>query len=78
MYNFVPSAGLTLAGNLERITKNGKYLYPVLLLSPTIRSILRKLKLRRHAGQGLEGSFAASVQRWVVRAANVPESEREL
>ena len=43
----VPAAGLTLAGNLKRITKNGKYLYPVLMLSPTFRSILlRKLKLQ--------------------------------
>jgi hypothetical protein len=29
----VPSAGLTLAGNLKRITKKGKYLYPVLMLA---------------------------------------------
>jgi hypothetical protein len=43
----VPSAGLTLAGNLKRITKNGKYLYPVLMLSPSFRSfLLRKLKLQ--------------------------------
>ena len=43
----VPAAGLTLAGNLKRITKNGKYLYPVLMLSPTFRSILlKKLKLQ--------------------------------
>jgi hypothetical protein len=42
----VSSAGLTLAGNLKRITKNDKYLYPVLMLSPTFRSILlKKLKL---------------------------------
>ena len=43
----VPSAGLSLAGNLKRITKNGKYLYPVLMLSPAFRSfLLRKLKLQ--------------------------------
>lgn len=43
----VPAAGLTLAGNLKRITKNGKYLYPVLMLSPAFRSILLgKLKLQ--------------------------------
>lgn len=43
----VPSAGLTLAGNLKRITKNGKFLYPVLMLSPAFRSlILKKLKFR--------------------------------
>ena len=38
----VPAAGMTLAGNLKRITKNGKYLYPVLMLSPAFRSILLK------------------------------------
>jgi len=43
----VPAAGLTLAGNLKRITKKGKYLYPVLMLSPAFRGImLKKLKLR--------------------------------
>ena len=43
----VPSAGLTLAGNLKRITKNGKYLYPVLMLSPAFRSfMLKKLKFQ--------------------------------
>jgi hypothetical protein len=41
----VPAAGLTLAGNLKRITKKGKYLYPVLMLSPVFRSkLLEKLK----------------------------------
>jgi hypothetical protein len=41
----VPSAGLTLAGNLKRITKKGKYLYPVLMLSPVFRGkLLEKLK----------------------------------
>jgi len=46
----VPAAGLTLAGNLKRITKQGKYLYPVHMLSPTFRSfLLKKLKLQlRH------------------------------
>jgi len=43
----VPAAGLTLAGNMKRISKRGKYLYPVLMLSPTFRSILlKKLKLQ--------------------------------
>jgi hypothetical protein len=47
----VPAAGLTLAGNLRRITKNGKYLYPVLMLSPTFRSVLlKKLKLQLKQG----------------------------
>ena len=43
----VPAAVLTLDGNLKRIPKQGKYLYPVLMLSPSFRSILlKKLKLR--------------------------------
>jgi hypothetical protein len=43
----VPAAGLTLTGNMKRIIKQGKYLYPVRMLSPTFRSILlRKLKLQ--------------------------------
>ena len=39
-------AGLTLAGNLKRITKKGKYLYPVLMLSPAVprQNLLEKLK----------------------------------
>ncbi len=46
----VPAAGLTLAGNLKRITKKGKYLYPVLMLSPAFRSILLK-KLKQQLKQ---------------------------
>jgi hypothetical protein len=43
----VPSAGLTLAGNLKRITKKSKYLYPVLMLSPVFRGkLLEKLKFQ--------------------------------
>src|SRR5450759_2508387 len=41
----VPAAGLTLAGNLKRITKRGKYMYPVLMLSTVFRGkLLEKLK----------------------------------
>lgn len=41
----VPAAGLTLAGNLRRITKQGKYLYPVKMLSSVFRGkLLEKLK----------------------------------
>ena len=42
MHCIVPAAGLTLSENLKRITKKGKYLYPVLMLSPAFRSILLK------------------------------------
>ena len=43
----VPSAGLTLAGNLKRITKQGKYLYTVGMLSTVFRGkLLEKIKHR--------------------------------
>ena len=51
----VPSAGLALAGNMKRITKKDKYLYPVLMLSPAFRSILlRKLKLQLRQSNQLQ------------------------
>ena len=41
----VPAAGLTLKGNLKRIAKQGKYLYPVKMLSTVFRGkLLGKLK----------------------------------
>ena len=41
----VPAAGLTLKGNLKHITKNGKYLYPVPMLSSVFRGkLLEKIK----------------------------------
>jgi len=47
----VPAAGFTLRGNLKRISKKGKYLYPVQMLSSTFRGklmgcIKNKLKHR--------------------------------
>lgn len=43
----VPAAGLTLAGNPKRITKQGKYLYPVRMLSVVFRGkMLEKIKLQ--------------------------------
>jgi hypothetical protein len=43
----VPATGLTLAGNMKRITKHGKYLYPVPMLSTVFRGkLLEKLKLQ--------------------------------
>ena len=46
----VPAAGLTLAGKLKAHYKQGKYLYPVRMLSPMFRGkLLRKLK--RHLKQ---------------------------
>jgi hypothetical protein len=43
----VPAAGLTLKGNLKRITKQGKYLYPVPMLSPVFRGKLLG-NIKRH------------------------------
>jgi len=41
----VPAAGLTLKGKLKHITKQGKYLYPVRMLSAVFRGkILEKIK----------------------------------
>jgi hypothetical protein len=41
----VPAAGLTLAGNMKRITKQGKYLYTVGMLSTVFRGkLLEKIK----------------------------------
>lgn len=41
----VPAAGLTLKGNLKQITKQGKYLYPVRMLSSVFRGkMLEKIK----------------------------------
>ncbi len=45
MHCIVPAAGLTLKGNLKSITKKGKYLYPVKMLSKTFRGkLLEKIK----------------------------------
>ena len=43
----VPAAGLSLKGNLKRITKQGKFLYPVKMLSKVFRGKLLG-KLKRH------------------------------
>lgn len=41
----VPAAGLTFKGNLKHITKQGKYLYPVRMLSTVFRGkLLEKIK----------------------------------
>jgi len=45
LHCLVPAAGLTLQGELKRITQNGKYLYDVHRLSATFRGkMLQKLK----------------------------------
>jgi hypothetical protein len=50
----VPAAGLTLKGNLKRITKQGKYLYPEKMLSVVFRGkLLGMLKRQLSAQQKL-------------------------
>jgi hypothetical protein len=46
----VPSAGLTLRGELKRITKQGKFLYPVKMLSSVFRGKLLG-KIKRHLSE---------------------------
>jgi hypothetical protein len=67
----VPAAGFTLAGNLKRISKKGKFLYPVRMLSPTFRGkLLQSIENRlKHRGlltqyQPLINSVRA--KNWVV------------
>jgi hypothetical protein len=43
----VPAAGITLKGNIKLISKNGKYLYPVRMLSAVFRGKLLE-KIKRH------------------------------
>ena len=46
----VPAAGLTLKGDLKRITKQGKFLYPVEMLSAVFRGKLLG-KMKRHLSE---------------------------
>lgn len=50
MHCLVPAAGLTLKGDLKRITKQGKFLYPVKMLSTVFRGKLLG-KLKRHLAE---------------------------
>ena len=51
----VPAAGLTLAGNMKRITKQGKYLYTVGMLSTVFRGKLLE-KIKHQLRQSLQSS----------------------
>ena len=67
----VPAAGLTLKGDLKRITKQGKYLYPEKMLGGVFRGKLLG-KLKRHLkGQKQLSEYQALLDRlwnkpWVV------------
>jgi len=47
IHRLVPAAGLTLKGELKRITKQGKFLYPVKMLSNVFRGKIL-FKIKRH------------------------------
>jgi hypothetical protein len=67
----VPAAGLTLAGNMKYIGKNGKYLYPVKALSVTFRAKFMDV-LRQHPNyQTIQSSHSGAINQawkkpWVV------------
>jgi hypothetical protein len=46
----VPAAGLTLKGKLKHISKQGKYLYPVRMLSAVFRGKMLE-KIKQHLNQ---------------------------
>lgn len=67
----VPAAGFTLAGNLKRISKKGKFLYPVRMLSPTfcgklLLSIENQLKHRGLLTQYQPLINSVRAKNWVV------------
>jgi hypothetical protein len=67
----VPAAGLTLRGDLKQITKQGKFLYPVKMLSTVFRGKLLG-KIKRHLSELGQLSAYQSLldqlwcKRWVV------------
>jgi hypothetical protein len=67
----VPAAGLTLAGNIKRITKQGKYLYTVGMLSTVFRGkllekIKRQLRQNNHLPKYQSLLNEVWVKNWVV------------
>jgi hypothetical protein len=67
----VPAAGLTLKGNLKRITREGKFLYPVGMLSTVFRGKMLG-KIKRHLNEtGLLSEYQSLLDKlwnksWVV------------
>jgi len=67
----VPAAGMTLADYLKRISKKGKYLYPVTMLSKTFRGkmmekLKHQIKLRNQLSQYQSTIDSAWNKKWVV------------
>ncbi len=69
----VPAAGITLAGNMKKISKKGKYLYPVKKLSIDFRSVMMKALKKQLLKGGKLPEYQQSIDKaweknWVVYA----------
>lgn len=67
----VPTAGITLAGNFKKISKKGKYLYPVKMLSNVFRGkmmeqLKKQIKVRNQLYQYQSIIDEAWDKKWVV------------
>ncbi|MEA3357292.1 MAG: IS91 family transposase [Patescibacteria group bacterium] len=61
----VPAAGMTLEGNFKRISKKGKYLYPIKMLSVDFRSnMMKRLKKQIKARNQLSKYQSTIDQAW--------------
>lgn len=67
----VPAMGISLAGNVKKISKKGKYLYPVKKLSVDFRSVMMK-RIKKHLQkQGILPNYQTIIDKawakpWVV------------
>ena len=69
----VPAAGITLAGNIKKIGKKGKYLYPVSKLSIDFRSVMMKTLKKKLSKNGALPLYQSVIdkawsKKWVVYA----------
>jgi hypothetical protein len=69
----VPAAGITLAGNIKKIGKKGKYLYPVSKLSIDFRSVMMKMLKKKLSKNGVLTLYQSVIdkawsKKWVVYA----------
>jgi len=69
----VPAAGITLSGNVKKIGKRGKYLYPVKKLSIDFRSVMMKALKKQLVKNGLLHTYQPVIdnawsKNWVVYA----------
>ena len=69
----VPAAGMTLAGYFKKISKKGKYLYPVPMLSIDFRSILMKRLKKQLSKTGQLSAYQTIIDKawakdWVVNS----------